>query len=53
MNISRKLLRIIPHLLGCGALFLVVLQQNDLSDWDFEDYYILGFFWLNGHCSLH
>ena len=44
MNISRKLLRTIPHLLGWGALLLVVLLQNDLSEWDFEDYYILGGF---------
>ncbi len=44
MSIRKILVRIAPHLLGWGALFLVVLLQNDLSDWDFEDYYILGGF---------
>jgi LytS/YehU family sensor histidine kinase len=32
-----------PHLIGWGALLLVILLQNDLSDWEFEDYYsIIG-----------
>lgn len=49
MRISKIIWRIIPHLLGWGGLFLVVLLQNDLSDWDFEDYYILsGFFGFMG-----
>lgn len=49
MRISKIIWRIIPHLLGWGGLFLVVLLQNDLSDWDFEDYYILsGFFVFMG-----
>lgn len=40
----KRFYRIIPHLLGWGALFLVVLLQNDMSEWGFEDYYILGGF---------
>ena len=32
-----------PHLIGWGALLLVIFLQNDLSDWEFQDYYsIIG-----------
>ena len=49
MKVTGIIWRVIPHLLGWGGLFLVVLLQNDLSDWDFEDYYILsGFFGFMG-----
>ncbi len=44
MRISKIIWRITPHLLGWGALILIILLQNDLSDWDFEDYYVLGGF---------
>ena len=44
MKVAKIIWRIIPHLLGWGALFLIVLLQNDLGEWDFEDYYILGGF---------
>ena len=34
-----------PHLLGWGALFLAIALQNDLSEWEFRDYYsIIGIF---------
>lgn len=49
MNLYSKILRIAPHLLGWGAILLVVLLQNDLSNWDFEDYYIfVGFLGMMG-----
>jgi len=49
--------RIIPHILGWGALFLVVLLQNDLKVWDVEDYYILsgfiGFLGIGTYINLY
>jgi sensor histidine kinase YesM len=43
MTIKQKIGRMSPHLIGWGALLLVILLQNDLSDWEFEDYYsIIG-----------
>lgn len=54
MNLYSKILRIAPHLLGWGAIVLVVLLQNDLSNWDFEDYYILvGFLGLMGIAAYY
>ena len=43
MTIKENIGRVAPHLIGWGALLLVILLQNDLSDWEFEDYYsIIG-----------
>jgi sensor histidine kinase YesM len=43
MTIKENIGRMTPHLIGWGALLLVILLQNDLSDWEFEDYYsIIG-----------
>ena len=43
MTIKQKIGLMSPHLIGWGALLLVILLQNDLSDWEFEDYYsIIG-----------
>ena len=39
MTINENIGRLSPHLIGWGALLLVILLQNDLSDWEFEDYY--------------
>jgi LytS/YehU family sensor histidine kinase len=39
MTIKENIGRLSPHLIGWGALLLVILLQNDLSDWEFEDYY--------------
>jgi sensor histidine kinase YesM len=45
MNIGKKIKHIAPHLIGWGALFLAIALQNDLSEWEFEDYYsIIGIF---------
>lgn len=45
MQVNRILWRVIPHLLGWGALFVAITLQNDLSEWEFEDYYsIIGIF---------
>lgn len=45
MTFYKKIIwQIIPHLIGWGALILVVLLQNDLSGWEFEDYYTLAVF---------
>jgi sensor histidine kinase YesM len=38
MTIKENIGRMTPHLIGWGALLLVILLQNDLSDWKFEDY---------------
>lgn len=38
MTIKESIGRMTPHLIGWGALLLVILLQNDLSDWKFEDY---------------
>lgn len=38
MTIKENIGRMTPHLIGWGALLLVILLQNDLSDWEFEDY---------------
>jgi len=55
--ISRKLVHILPHPLGWGALFLVVLLQNDLNAWDADDYYILtgfiGFLGIATYINLY
>ena len=49
MSINKNIWRIIPHLLGWGALIVLILLQNDLSEWDFEDFYTLsGFFGFMG-----
>ena len=49
MTFSKRIRFIIPHLLGWGSFFLVILLQNDLSEWDFEDYYVTGgFFGIAG-----
>jgi sensor histidine kinase YesM len=43
MTIKEKIGRVSTHLIGWGSLLLVILLQNDLSDWEFEDYYsIIG-----------
>ena len=43
MTIKENIGRLSTHLIGWGALLLVILLQNDLSDWEFEDYYsIIG-----------
>lgn len=43
MTIKENIGRMTPHLIGWGALLLVILLQNDLSVWEFEDYYsIIG-----------
>jgi sensor histidine kinase YesM len=43
MTIKQKIGRMSPHLIGWGALLLVIFLQNDLSDWEFQDYYsIIG-----------
>jgi hypothetical protein len=39
MTIKQKIGLMSPHLIGWGALLLLILLQNDLSDWEFEDYY--------------
>ncbi|MFO0356312.1 MAG: sensor histidine kinase [Sphingobacteriaceae bacterium] len=45
MSITKAIQRLAPHLLGWGALFLVIILQNDLNEWEFEDYYsIIGIF---------
>lgn len=45
MNNVKKIKHIVPHLIGWGALFLAIALQNDLSEWEFEDYYnIIGIF---------
>lgn len=42
MTIGKKIKHVVPHLIGWGALLLVILLQNDLYEWEFEDYYIIG-----------
>jgi sensor histidine kinase YesM len=45
MPITKAIKRMAPHLLGWGALFLAIALQNDLSEWEFRDYYsIIGIF---------
>lgn len=45
MTIGKKIKYVAPHLIGWGALFLAIALQNDLSEWEFEDYYsIIGIF---------
>lgn len=42
MALSKNIWRIFPHLIGWGALFLMIALQNDLSEWEFGDYYSIG-----------
>ena len=42
MSFFKKIWRIAPHVLMWGALSLVIVLQNDLNDWGFEDYYMVG-----------
>jgi sensor histidine kinase YesM len=42
MTIGKKIKHVVPHLIGWGALLLVILLQNDLYEWEFEDYYNIG-----------
>ena len=42
MPITKAIKRLAPHLLGWGALFLTIALQNDLSEWEFGDYYSIG-----------
>jgi sensor histidine kinase YesM len=42
MTIGKKIKHVVPHLIGWGALFLVILLQNDLYEWEFDDYYNIG-----------
>ena len=42
MKIGKKIKHVVPHLIGWGALLLVILLQNDLYEWEFEDYYNIG-----------
>ena len=37
---SRNIVKLLLHLLGWGVLLLLVLLQNDLSDWNDEDYFL-------------
>lgn len=37
---SKNIVKLLLHLLGWGVLFLLVLLQNDLSDWNDEDYFL-------------
>lgn len=42
MTIGKKIKHVVPHLIGWGALLLMILLQNDLYEWEFEDYYNIG-----------
>lgn len=44
MNALKIIWRVLPHLLGWSALILIILIQNDLSEWDYEDYYSVSVF---------
>ena len=37
---SRNIVKLLLHLFGWGVLLLLVLLQNDLSDWNDEDYFL-------------
>ena len=37
---SRNIVKLLLHLIGWGVLLLLVLLQNDLSDWNDEDYFL-------------
>lgn len=37
---SKNIVKLLLHLLGWGVLLLLVLLQNDLSDWNDEDYFL-------------
>lgn len=37
---SRNIVKLLLHLIGWGVLLLLVLLQNDLSDWNYEDYFL-------------
>jgi sensor histidine kinase YesM len=39
---SRNIVKLLLHLLGWGVLLLLVLLQNDLSDWNDEDYFLFA-----------
>ncbi len=57
MTIGKKIKHVAPHLIGWGALFLVILLQNDLYEWEFDDYYniggVLGFMALATYVNLY
>lgn len=48
MTGARKIARLIPHLLGWGALVLVIFLQNDPGDWDAREIHTLVLFF----CSM-
>lgn len=37
---SRNIVKLLLHLIGWGVLLLLVLLQNDLSDWNDEEYFL-------------
>lgn len=37
---SRNIVKLLLHLIGWGVLLLLVLLQNDLSNWNDEDYFL-------------
>ena len=37
---SRNIVKLLLHLIGWGVLLLLVLLQNDLSDWNDKDYFL-------------
>ena len=39
---SKNIVKLLLHLLGWGVLLLLVLLQNDLSDWNDEDYFLFA-----------
>jgi hypothetical protein len=39
---SRNIVKLLLHLFGWGVLLLLVLLQNDLSDWNDEDYFLFA-----------
>jgi sensor histidine kinase YesM len=39
---SKNIVKLLLHLLGWGILLLLVLLQNDLSDWNDEDYFLFA-----------
>jgi len=39
---SKNIVKLSLHLLGWGVLLLLVLLQNDLSDWNDEDYFLFA-----------